>query len=261
MNAFKSSTVYNPFLRSLNSNNFLIITIRYYSPNYAATSLFTCYFLPKSSMIFNKNISGKCVFFWAQNHLNTDSHKMPSLCPIQMSSEAPCCTNIELNYFGFGEMDSKQWIIEDASNDNVDEHDAVPDRMQRFVPYFVFTHMDWSFFVEHVYNLHVLSNDKLICILCHYVLQHAHIILSRDRKKRMLLPTTKFTNFVKSQKVVVDELQSNGNTQTCKEEENSIITLVQFVQFNTNSIDSKQKQTQWYNKLDAVLEKKHNNKS
>eukprot|EP01084_Bolivina_argentea_P257657 434133_1 len=115
--------------------------------------------------------------------------------------------------------------------------------------------MDWTFFVKHVYSLDILPNDKVIYILCDYVIKHSQFMLSRDRKKRFFLPTTKFINYIKLQQQFVLNIQKNRDEI---DEKNVISELIQFIQFNTNNIENKTQDTIHYNKLDAAFEKHRN---
>eukprot|EP01083_Nonionella_stella_P007072 20420_1 len=148
-------------------------------------------------------------------------------------------------------------VNDNESNDDYVKHRAVSAKMQCYVQYFAFSRMDWSFFIEHVIDTHALADDKLIrFILCDYIIQHSHI-LSKDRGKMTLFPT-KFTKFVQSQKSFVNEVQSNKTTMS---KTDAIKRLVEFVRFNTLTIEDKQKKPSLYDKMDAFCENKWKTKS
>eukprot|EP01083_Nonionella_stella_P300653 1027599_1 len=176
---------------------------------------FICYFPRENSGIFTKNINGKCVFFWAQAQ-----------------------------------------VVQHHSNNDRDHHidiqhdiDVVSEKMQRYLKYFDFNEMDWSFFIEHVLKNHVLVDAKLVKdVLCGYIEQHYHIF-SKHRGKTKVFKTA-FNQCVQSQKSFVNDVQTNNG----KRQRHIIKTLVQYVQFNTQTIKNKQKQPNLYSKTDALYD-------
>eukprot|EP01083_Nonionella_stella_P298884 1014360_1 len=133
---------------------------------------------------------------------------------------------------------------------------TISKRMQCYVEYFTFAEMDWTFFIQHVYD--VLTDDELVkSILCGYIMHHSRIF--SEHRGKMTVFTTKFTKFVESQKSFVSEVRSQKSWTfrgQFMSNANIIKELVRFVEFNIRSIEDKQKEPSLYDRMDAYCEKK-----
>eukprot|EP01083_Nonionella_stella_P043387 117049_1 len=144
-------------------------------------------------------------------------------------------------------------VVQHHSND---DRDVVSEKMQRYLKYFDFNEMDWSFFIEHVLKNHVLVDAKLVKdVLCGYIEQHYHIF-SKHRGKTKVFKTA-FNQCVQAQKSFVYDVQTNNACTFVDEGKRQAIiitTLVQCVQFNTQTIRNKQKQPNLYSRTDALCD-------
>eukprot|EP01084_Bolivina_argentea_P289385 496930_1 len=161
----------------------------------------------------SENENDKPMQYEGQSHDHINK-RMKSMCAVTTVSNSLFDFRLDFDYFANGKVDENNEFKNDCTSENEGYNDDYKEedfrsKLKQFVPYFVFTKMDWTFFVGHVYSLNVLPNDKVIYILCDYVIKHAQFMLSRDRKKRFFLPTTKFINYIKLQQQFVFNIQNN----------------------------------------------------